>query len=87
MYAAILVAQSSPQKDFERILCNVNYLYNLGRVWNTACEPRFAGIEERLGQLELHPLMLHPERLQVQIEQLAANAAKYLDAPPPTSPP
>ena len=47
----------------------MNYLYNRGREWDTAYEGLFASIEERLGQLELHPLMPQPERLQHQIDR------------------
>ena len=43
-------------------------------------------MEERLVQLELHPLIPEPERLQVQVEQLEAIAEQYLGAPPPPSP-
>ena len=85
--ALILGAQTSAQKDFQRIHANIDYLYTRGREWNNAYERRFASIEERLGQLELRPLMPQPERPQVQVEQLEAIAGQYLGAPPPPSPP
>ena len=80
-----LAAQTSAQADFEHIQSNIKYLYNRGREWKTAYERRFARIEERLGQLELRPLMSQPERPQVQVEQLEAIAGQYLGAPPPPS--
>ena len=85
--ALILGAQTTAQENFQPIHSNINYLYNRGREWNTAYERRFASIKERLGQLELHPLMPQPERPQVQVEQLEAIAGQYLGAPPPPSPP
>ena len=85
--ALILGAQTTAQESFQRIDSNINYLYNRGRQYNTAHDQRFASIEERLGKLELRPLMPHSERPQVQVEQLEAIAGQYLGAPPPPSPP
>ena len=85
--ALILAAQTTALQNFQRIHSNMNYLFNRGREWNTAYERRFASIEERLGQLELRPLMPQPERLHVQVEQLEDIAGQYLGAPPPPSPP
>ena len=85
--ALILGAQTIAQENFQGIHSNMNYLYNQGREWNPAYKRQFANIEERLGQVELRPLMLQPERPQVHIEQLEANAGQYLGAPPPPSPP
>ena len=82
----ILGAQTTVQEKFQRIHSNINYLYNRVREWNTAYERGFASIEERLGQLELRPLMQQPEHPQVQVEQLEAIAGQYLGAPPPPSP-
>ena len=70
----ILGAQTTVQENFQRIHSKINYLYSRGREWNTAHERRFASIEERLGQVELRPLMPQPERTQVQVEQLEAIA-------------
>ena len=83
----VLVAQTTAQENFQQIHCNINYLYNRGREWNKAYERRFASIEERLGQLELRPLMPQTERPQVQVEQLVAIAGQDLGVPPPSSPP
>ena len=83
----ILEAQTTAQGNCQRIHSNINYLYNRVREWNTAYERRFASIEERLGELELRPLMPQPERPQPQVEQLEAIAGQYLGAPPPPSPP
>ena len=58
----ILGAQTIAQENFQRFYGNINYLYNRGREWNTAYQRRFASIEERLGLLELRPLMPQPER-------------------------
>ena len=85
--ALILRAQTTAQENLQRIHTNINYRYNRGREWHTAYERRFASIEERLGQLELRPLMPQPERPQIQVEQLEAIAGQYLGAPPPPSPP
>ena len=85
--ALILGAQTTAQDNCQRIHININYLYNRGREWNTAYERRFSSIAERLGQLELRPLMPQPERPQVQVEPLEAIAGQYLSAPPPPSPP
>ena len=85
--ALILGAQTTAQENFQRIHTKINYLYTRGREGNIAYEQRFASIEERLGQLELRPLMRQPERPQVQVEQLEAIAGQYLGAPPPPSPP
>ena len=85
--ALILVAPTSSQQDFQRIHANIDYLYNREREWNTAYERRFASFAERLGQLELRPLMPQPERPQVQVEQLEAIAGQYLGASAPLSPP
>ena len=85
--AFILGAQTSAQKDFESIHSNIDYLCNGGRKWKTPYERRLAGIEERLGQVELRTLMPRPERRQVRVEQLAAIAGQYLGAPSPPSPP
>ena len=81
--ALILGAQTTAKDNFHGIHSNINYLYNRVREWNTAYERRFASIEERLGQLELHPLMLQPEHRQAQVEQSEAIAAQYLGATPP----
>ena len=53
----------------------------------TGYERQFTSIEEWLGQHELHTRMPQPEPSQAQIEQLEANAAQYLGAPPPPSQP
>ena len=82
----ILGAQTTAQENLQRIHSNINCLYNRVREWNTAYERRFASIEERLGPLELRPLMPPPDRPQVQVEQLEAIAGQYLGAPPPPSP-
>ena len=66
--ALIHGTQTTAHKNFQRIHSNINYLYNRGREWNTTYERRFASIEERLGQLELRPLMPRPELPQVQVE-------------------
>ena len=68
--ALMLRALTSPQKDMELIHSKINYLYNRVPEWNTPYERRFASVEERLGQLELRPLMPQPARPQVQVEQL-----------------
>ena len=67
--ALILGAQTITQENFQRIHSNMNYLYNRGREWDTAYERLLTSIEERLGQLELCPLMPQPERLQDQIDR------------------
>ena len=85
--AVILVTQTTAEDNFQRIHSNINYLYNRGREWNTGYELRFASIEDRLGQLELHPLVPQPERPQIQVEQLEAIAGQYLGAPSPASTP
>ena len=85
--APLLGAQTTAQESFQRIQSNIKSPYNRGREWNTVYERRFASIEDRLGQLELRPLMPQPERLQVQVEQPEAIAGQYVGAPPPTSPP
>ena len=72
--ARILGAKTSAQANFQRIHSTINYQYNRGWEWNTAYERRFASIEERHAQLELRPLMLQPERPQVQVEKLEAIA-------------
>ena len=72
--AIILGAQTSAQKDFDRIYSNINDLYNRVRGWNTAYKRRFASIEESLGQLEPSPLMPQAESPQAQVEQLEAIA-------------
>ena len=72
--ALIHAAQTTPQDNVQRIHSNINHLCNRGRECNTAYERRFPSIEERLGQLELHPLMPQPDRPQVQVEQLEAIA-------------
>ena len=77
---------SSDLENFQRIHSNINYLYNRVREWNTAYERRFASNEERLGELELRPLIPQPERSQVQVEQPEAIAEQYLGTPPPPSP-
>ena len=84
--ALILGAQTTAQENFQLIHSNINYLYNRVREWNTAYERRFASNEERLGELELRPLMPQPERSQVQVEQPEAIAEQYLGTPPPPSP-
>ena len=85
--ALILGAPTTARENFQRIHGNINYLYNRGREWNAAYKRRVTSIEERLGQLELRPLMPQPERPQVQVEQLEAIAGPYSGAQPPPSPP
>ena len=85
--ALILGAQTTAQGNFQRIHSNIKYLDNRGREWKRTYGRRFASIGERLGQLELRPLMPQPERPQLQAEQLEAIAGQYVGAPPPPSPP
>ena len=72
--ALILGLQTIVQDKFQRNHSNINCLYKRGRERTTAYERRFASIEERLGQLELRPLMPQPEIPQTEVDQLKAIA-------------
>ena len=85
--ALILGPQKIAHVNFERIHSNIYELYKRVRAWNMAYERHFASIQERLGQLDLRPLMPQPERPQVLVKQLGAIAGPYLGATAPSSPP
>ena len=53
--ALILGAQTSAQKDFQRIHANIDYLYTRGREWNNAYERRFPALRKGLVSLSCAP--------------------------------
>ena len=77
----ILGAQTKADQNFQRIHTNINYLYNRGKQWHDAYERRFASIEERLGELELRPLMPQPESpqpLHIQLKRRISSSFLHL---------